>query len=89
MSNYEAFLRNPKSGEVHRVAMCDTGKAGYKRFSMEVCNLDSCEDLEELESETVAVATVGSGGSWCGWCNGDREHTTITFPGDAGETASD
>lgn len=86
MSNYWAYVHNPRSGEVHRVGMADLGAKGYRRLSVESCNLDDAGELDELDDEETAALTVAEGGSWCGHCCPQVEMVTV---GDAAESATD
>jgi hypothetical protein len=93
MSNFYVYLRNPKSGEVHRVV-----EDGSSRFVDERCNLDDAGVLDRFENgEQAAREAVAHGSSWCGHCcagliaNAAIENmvATTTFPGDAAESATE
>ena len=99
MSNYYVYLRNPNSGEVHRVV-----EDGKTRFVDERCNLDDTKNLDAFVDEDEATEYVEeAAGSWCGHCCAgliaEKVELTatdvgsvddiLTFPGDAAETAAD
>jgi hypothetical protein len=54
------WLRNPNSGEIHKVYSDGTGK-----FSKEQCNADDAVSLVEISPEEAARASVDD---HCGHC---------------------
>jgi len=55
------YLKNPNTGEIHRVYSDGTGK-----FSKEVCQLDDTIRLEEITQEDADAASLDDR---CGHCN--------------------
>ena len=57
MSNYYVYYRNSQSHQIHRWISSDEGAAGYKLFTLEECQKDDAEHLEEID-EDVALALL-------------------------------
>jgi len=55
------YLKNPSSGEIHKVYSDGTGK-----FSKEQCNADDAVNLVEITEEEAAKASVDD---HCSHCN--------------------
>ena len=75
----EVFYHNPNTGKVHRA--CVEG-IPPRRFTMEACQFDQIENLQELADFSSAAVVVEQGGSWCDNCVPLSVTVTTTFTGD-------